>query len=121
VIEEAFGELVAVMPVKRACRLLGKFRASHYRRLKPKRPKVSGPVVRRVPSNALTPAEREQVVTVLHSDRFADNDRPWCFRVDLSAVPMGWASRCGRRRGRCGVGAARSRVGSRGMRAGRCR
>lgn len=71
-IDEAFGELVALLPVKRACAVLGKARATHYRRKKPKQPKSSEPVVRRSPSNALSAAEREQVVAVLHEQRFAD-------------------------------------------------
>lgn len=69
-IGQAFTELSTVLPLDRACRLLGKSRATHYRQAKPKRPKES--TVRRMPSNALSPAERDQVAAVLHSDRFAD-------------------------------------------------
>lgn len=71
-IDEAFNELSVVVPLQRACALLGKSRATHYRRMKPKQSKTSDPVVRRMPTNALTPAEREQVAAVLHEGRFAD-------------------------------------------------
>jgi putative transposase len=72
VIDEAFTELVEVVPVKRACALLGKSRATHYRKAKSKQPKPSEPTLRRSPSNSLSPAERDQVAAVLHEQRFAD-------------------------------------------------
>lgn len=71
-IDDAFAELAEVMPVKRACALLGKSRATHYRRVNPKQPKASQPIVRRLPSNALSAAERDRVAAVLHEPRFAD-------------------------------------------------
>lgn len=71
-IDDAFAELAAVVPVQRACALLGKSRATHYRRAKPKQPKTSQPVVRRSPSNALSPDERDRVAAMLHEPRFAD-------------------------------------------------
>jgi putative transposase len=70
VIDDAFTDLVAVTSIKRACQLLGKPRATHYRRRKPKRERVPAP--RPTPPNALTEAERAQVLAVLHSDRFVD-------------------------------------------------
>ena len=72
-IDDAFGQLVTLLPVQRVCRLLGRSRATHYRRRKPKQPKTSfEPVLRRSPSNALSAAERDQVAAVLHEPRFAD-------------------------------------------------
>ena len=57
--------IVGVAP---ACHALAIPRASYYRWRKPKEPV---PVVRQVP-RALPPEERERILAVLHSDRFAD-------------------------------------------------
>jgi putative transposase len=61
-----------VVPLQRACALLGRSRATHYRHVNPKQPKTSQPVVRRSPSNALSPTERDRVAAVLYEPRFAD-------------------------------------------------
>jgi putative transposase len=68
VIEPAFAELAPLVHTKRACLLLGKPRATHYRR---RRPRPSAPTRPR-PPNALSPTERQQVLDVLHEPRFCD-------------------------------------------------
>jgi putative transposase len=69
-IEAAFAELQPLLDTKTACDLLGKSRATHYRRC---RPTVSRPRrARRPPANALSGAEREQVLAVLRHDEFVD-------------------------------------------------
>ena len=66
----AFTELAPIVRTGRACALLGKPRATHYRRLRPRRAGERCP--RPTPPNALTPAERRAVLDVSHEDRFAD-------------------------------------------------
>ena len=69
-IEAHFGELEAVTSTSAACDLLGVSRATCYRR---RRPPVAGPPAPRpAPSNKLTEAERQQVLTVLRSDEYCD-------------------------------------------------
>ena len=69
-IAAAFDELVPVVGVKPACELLGHSRASHYRSLQPA---VYGPPrPRPTPPNALTDAERERVLGVLHAPEHVD-------------------------------------------------
>nr|WP_307848866.1 IS3 family transposase [Microbispora oryzae] len=67
-----FAELEAVTSTSAACTLLGKSRATLYReRTRPagpaRKPGPTGP-----PPNALTPAERAEIVAVLTEPRFAD-------------------------------------------------
>jgi hypothetical protein len=64
-------ELAALTSTKTACALLGKARATLYRqrRPRPSEPRQRAPVVHPA---ALSAAEREEVLAVLHSDRFAD-------------------------------------------------
>jgi putative transposase len=70
VIDAAFDELVSVTSTKQACRLLGKPRATHYRR---QRPPVAGPPrPRPAPPNKLTEAERQHILTVLRSPEYCD-------------------------------------------------
>jgi putative transposase len=70
VIEPAFDELAPLVHTKRACLLLGKPRATHYRR---RRPRPSAPTRPRPrPPNALSPTERQQVLDLLHEPRFCD-------------------------------------------------
>src|SRR5512132_3861087 len=66
----ALEELVPLIRTRRACALVGLPRASLYRR---RRPAVA-PTSRRwpAPPNALTPAERRQLLEVLHEQRFCD-------------------------------------------------
>jgi putative transposase len=70
VIDDAFTALVPLTSTKRACDLLGKSRATHYRRAKPRPAKALAP--RPAPANALSQAERAQVLDVLRSPRFVD-------------------------------------------------
>jgi putative transposase len=70
VIDAAFGELRPLVSLSAACTLLGKARATHYRRLRPVRP---APAARRsAPPNRLDEAERRAVLDVLRSARFVD-------------------------------------------------
>jgi putative transposase len=70
VIEDAFVELAPLTSTARACALLGKSRATHYRRARPVPARPRGP--RRRPANALSDAERAWVLDVLHAPRFVD-------------------------------------------------
>jgi putative transposase len=72
VIDDAFTELVPLTSTKRACVLLGKSRATHYRRANPKPVPVRPPTPRRRPPSALSDAEQAEVLAVLRSPRFAD-------------------------------------------------
>jgi putative transposase len=69
-IDAAFAQLQPLLTTKTACELLGKSRATHYRRC---RPTVSRPrPARRAPVNKLTDAERAQVLAVLRHHDFVD-------------------------------------------------
>jgi putative transposase len=69
-IDAAFAQLQPLLTTKTACELLGKSRATHYRRC---RPIVSQPrPARSAPANKLTDAERGQVLAVLRHDDFVD-------------------------------------------------
>jgi len=67
--------LIPQIGVTAACRVTGRSRAGHYRRHR-----LTPPASRRAPipqqqrhqPRALTPAERDQILTVLHEPRFAD-------------------------------------------------
>ena len=63
-------DLAAVTSIKQACGLLGASRATRYRRRRP--PGAGPPALRPAPSNALTEAERQRVLTVLRSDEYCD-------------------------------------------------
>ena len=71
--DDAFAELVdADVDVRRACKLVGRPRSTHYWRARPK-PAVSPPrAPRPVPANALTPPERERVLALLRDPSFVD-------------------------------------------------
>lgn len=62
-------ETSAVDGIDATCDALGVCRATYFRW---KRPKVYGPRHRRPPPRALLPAETQEVLDVLHQDRFAD-------------------------------------------------
>jgi putative transposase len=70
VIDAAFAELSPLVATRRACRLLGKSHATHYRRLKPRPTASSSP--RPTPPNALSAAERQAVLDALHRPEHAD-------------------------------------------------
>ena len=81
-IDAGVGELAAHVPTAVACRLLGKPRASHYRQQRPRVPQQRAP--RPTPPNALTDAEREHLLAVLNSARFADKSvaQAWATLLD---------------------------------------
>lgn len=73
--EEAVAALTPEIGVAAACRAAGRSRAAHYRRhRKSPAPERPAPVPHRdrAQPRALSPAERERVLEVLHSPRFAD-------------------------------------------------
>ena len=69
-IDAAFCELEPLVGTAGACRAVGRSRASHYRR--DRGPRCGPPAPRPTPPNALSPAECQAVLDVLHSTRFAD-------------------------------------------------
>jgi putative transposase len=70
VIDTAFTELAPVVSTTRACTLLGRSRATHYRRQVPPGAGAGSP--RPAPPTALTEAERQHVLTVLRSAQYCD-------------------------------------------------
>ncbi len=69
----AVDELEQHVPTMRACELLGRCRATHYRRRQPRpNPKKVTERHRAVQPRALSDDERAEVLAVLHSDRFVD-------------------------------------------------
>jgi putative transposase len=70
--DQAIGDLAAVVGKRAACAALGRSRATYYRRNRqsppvPRLPRAPAPQPR-----ALSPAERAEVLGVLHHDRFVD-------------------------------------------------
>jgi len=70
VIDVALAELEPVLGTKPACGLLGRARATHYRTLQPSVERTPQP--RASPPNALSVAEREQVLAVLRAPEHCD-------------------------------------------------
>ena len=70
-IEAAVEELVPAVGTRPACRAMGVAPATLYRRRRPPKPRPE-PAPSPLSARALRPAEREAVLQVLHSDRFAD-------------------------------------------------
>ncbi len=72
-IDDAITELTPIVGVKAACEAVGRPRASHYRRHRksPSPPRPPRPEPRPQP-RALTEAERQQVLDLLHEERFVD-------------------------------------------------
>ncbi len=69
-IDEHVDDLRAVTSTKRACELLGASRATRYRR---RRAPLAGPrVPRPTPPNALSEAERQQILAVLRCEEYCD-------------------------------------------------
>jgi predicted DNA-binding transcriptional regulator AlpA len=60
-----------VVPMQRACGALGLPRASVYRHLRP-RPSTPSPSAVRTSPRALSEEERNEVLAVLHTERFVD-------------------------------------------------
>ena len=75
----AVAALAEVTSTVRACTLLGRSRAGHYRATRPTPAREHKP--RPAPPNALTPQERQHILDVLSSDRFVDK-----------AVAQAWAT-----------------------------
>lgn len=69
-IDGCFAELEAATFTKQACALLGKSRATHYRRLQPA--SMAPPALRPAPPNKLSEAERQHVLAVLRSSAYCD-------------------------------------------------
>ena len=69
-IDDHFDDLAKVTCTRRAAGLLGRARATHYRLLRG--PLLGPPPPRPAPVNALSEAERQQVLTVLRSPEFCD-------------------------------------------------
>jgi putative transposase len=70
IIDDHHPELAEVVGTKSACRLLGRARATHYRRCRP--PRVSAPTPRPSPPNALSETERSAVLELLHRPEHCD-------------------------------------------------
>jgi putative transposase len=75
-------ELTPIIGTRRACRALGASVASVYRRRRPPEPRT--PRRRPTPERALTEPERQQVLEVLHSERFVDvsPEETWATLLD---------------------------------------
>jgi putative transposase len=70
VIDDHFDDLAQHSCTRRTAELLGRARASHYRRLKA--PLLGPPRPRPAPPNALSEAERQHILAVLRSEAFCD-------------------------------------------------
>jgi putative transposase len=70
-IEATVEELTPIVGTRPACRVLGAAPATIYRRRRPPQPRPCRP--RPAPARALSRAEREAVLEVLHSERFVDS------------------------------------------------
>lgn len=70
ILDAGVDELAPIVGRKRACAVLGRSRATHYR---DRRPPMHGPPAPRPPSTrALPPAEADTIVATLNSERFCD-------------------------------------------------
>ncbi len=69
-IDNHFDALAEQTCVRRAAQLLGRSRATHYRRKQP--PRHGPPAPRPTPVNALTTPERKHVLSVLRSEEYCD-------------------------------------------------
>jgi putative transposase len=73
VIEQTIAELVPAVGVAAACRAAGRPRATHYRHHRHSQPSPRpAPSAPRTQPRALGPGQRQQVLDVLHSERFCD-------------------------------------------------
>lgn len=69
-IERTVEQLTPIVGTRPACRALGASHATIYRRRRPPEPRAPKP--RPTPERALSEPERQQVLDVLHSERFVD-------------------------------------------------
>jgi putative transposase len=83
---EERGPRVGITPL---CGALGLARATFYRRRGGPPPGAPPPLERRTPRQALTPADREAVLTLLHEERFVDLPpaQVWAQLLDAGQVP----------------------------------
>jgi putative transposase len=81
-IEQTVEELTPVVGTRPACRALGAAPATIYRRRRPPEPRPKRP--RPVPARALSAAERQAVLELLHSERFVDSSpaQVWATLLD---------------------------------------
>src|SRR5213078_3016652 len=81
-IERTVEELTPIIGTRPACRAVGASVATIYRRRRPPEPRPARP--RPTPDRALTAPERERVLEVLHSERFADSSpaQVWATLLD---------------------------------------
>ena len=81
-IERTVEELTPIVGARPACRALGASPATVYRRRRPPEPRPRRP--RPTPARALSETEREQVLEVLHSERFVDSSpaQVWATLLD---------------------------------------
>jgi putative transposase len=81
-IEQTVEELTPLVGTRPACRALGASHATIYRRRRPPAPRPCRP--RPAPPRALSEAERERVLEVLHSERFVDSSpaQVWATLLD---------------------------------------
>ncbi|MFE6692308.1 hypothetical protein ACFVFQ_38500 [Streptomyces sp. NPDC057743] len=68
--DEAITGIEGELGITAACRLTGRSRATHYRRLRPAPPR--GPRKRQVQPSALTAEERAAVLELMNSDEYAE-------------------------------------------------
>jgi putative transposase len=75
-------ELTPLIGTRPACRALGASPATIYRHRRPPQPRPARP--RPTPARALTGPERQQVLNVLHSERFVDvsPEETWATLLD---------------------------------------
>jgi putative transposase len=81
VIEEAFAELEPLLGTKTACAAVGRPRATHYRRRRPRKVRPLAP--RPTPPNALSAEERAAILDALRSARFVDHSPAQVFYILL--------------------------------------
>ncbi len=84
-IDAAFIDLAELTSTKRACVVLGKSRATHYRRQRPTPAVTGGPrPPRPAPRNQLTTAERAAVLATLNHESFVDKSpaQVWATLLD---------------------------------------
>ena len=74
-IDEAVSEVEPLLGTAPACRALGASRASLYRRRRPPQARQRRPRPRPASARALSQLERQALLGVLHSERFADASR----------------------------------------------
>jgi putative transposase len=89
VIDAAYAELVPVTSTKRACGLLGKSRATHYRRQRPKTVEPRAP--RPAPPSKLSAVERAAVLATLNHESFVDKSvaQVWATLLDEGSYLCG--------------------------------